>query len=365
MNFCKQDIQKFFSDINEKEFHARQVFKWIHKRWVTSFNSMSDLSKALRYKLSQLAEIVVPKVILDKPSIDGTHKWLIDVSGNLIEMVYIPEGERGTLCVSSQVGCTLNCSFCSTGKQGFNRNLSVSEIIGQVWIAVRILSKKEFNKKVTNVVMMGMGEPLMNFDAVVSAMNIMMDDLAYGLSKRRVTVSTSGVVPRIYDLLKCLDVSLAVSLHAPNDELRNILVPINKKYNISELMKACKLYAEQGPHKDITFEYTLLEGINDQMSHAEELVNLLHSKQVPAKVNLIPFNHYSGSLYKKPSGNRIHRFQQYLVNSGIVTTIRKTRGDDIGAACGQLVGKIKDITKRQVRYQRSLNCDELKEIKQI
>ncbi|WP_100551277.1 23S rRNA (adenine(2503)-C(2))-methyltransferase RlmN [Caedibacter taeniospiralis] len=361
MNFCQQDMQDYFTSISEKSFHAKQVFKWIHQKGVTSFEQMSDLSKNLRQKLIALAEVVTPKVVLDKPSSDGTHKWLIDVGGNLVETVYIPEDSRGTLCVSSQVGCSLNCSFCSTGKQGFNRNLSVAEIIGQLWTAVRALSKQgsEHDRQITNVVMMGMGEPLMNFDAVVKAMDIMMDDLAYGLSKRRVTLSTSGVVPRIYDLLEQSDVSLAVSLHAANNELRNVLVPINRKYNIDQLMDACKLYAQRGPHKEITFEYTLMEHVNDELEHAKELVTLLKSKQVPAKINLIPFNPYPGTPYKKPSNNRIHRFQQYLIEAGFVATIRKTRGDDIDAACGQLAGKVQDKTKRQERYQqrvaRSLN----------
>ena len=307
--------------------------------------------------MSKAAKLLRPKVVFNKPSADGTHKWLIDIGGSCVEAVYIPEGARGTLCVSSQVGCTLNCSFCSTGKQGFNRNLSVAEIIGQVWTAVRNLSQDEgaHDRKVTNVVMMGMGEPLMNFDHVVNAMNIMMDDLAYGLSKRRVTLSTSGVVPRMYDLLEHSDVSLAVSLHAPNDVLRNELVPINKKYNIDQLMEVCKLYAKKGPHKDITFEYTLMDGVNDELTHAKELVELLTTKQVPSKINLIPFNPHPGTPYKKPSNNRIHRFQQYLIESGFIATIRKTRGDDIDAACGQLAGKVQDKTNRQARYHKKLS----------
>lgn len=356
MNFCQKDMHSYFASIDEKPFRAKQVFKWIHQKGVTTFDEMSDLSKSLRQKLMHVAEVITPKVILNKTSNDGTHKWLIDVGGNLVETIYIPEGTRGTLCVSSQVGCALNCSFCSTGKQGFNRNLTVAEIIGQLSTAVRSLSKQQgqHDRQITNVVMMGMGEPLMNFDAVVSSMDIMMDDLAYGLSKRRITLSTSGVVPRIYDLLEQSDVSLAVSLHAPNDELRNVLVPINKKYNIDKLMAACKLYAQKGPHKEITFEYTLMEHVNDELEHAKELVTLLKLKQVPAKINLIPFNQYHGTPYKKPSNNRMHRFQQHLIEAGFVATIRKTRGDDIDAACGQLVGKVHDKTKRQERYQRSL-----------
>lgn len=356
MNFCQKEMQAYFESINEKSFHAKQVFKWIHQKGIISFEQMSDLSKSLRQKLILVSEVVAPKVVFDKSSNDGTHKWLIDVGGNLVETVYIPEGSRGTLCLSSQVGCTLNCSFCSTGKQGFNRNLSVAEIIGQLWTVVRALSKQngEHDRQITNIVMMGMGEPLMNFDAVVKAMDIMMDDLAYGLSKRRVTLSTSGVVPRIYDLLEQSDVSLAVSLHAANDELRNVLVPINKKYNIDALMDACNLYAQKGPHKEITFEYTLMEHVNDELLHAKELVTLLQSKQVPSKINLIPFNAYLNTPYKKPSNNRTHRFQQYLMNSGFVATVRKTRGDDIDAACGQLAGKIQDRTKRKALYHRTL-----------
>lgn len=310
----------------------------------------------MREKLHQYAQVITPKVVFDKTSRDGVRKWLIEVqAGNCIETVYIPEGNRGTLCISSQVGCTLNCSFCSTGKQGFNRNLSIAEVIGQVWTAVRRLSQEEgvHDRMVTNVVMMGMGEPLMNFDHVVKAMDIIMDDCAYGLSKRRVTLSTSGVVPRIYDLSEQSDVSLAVSLHASTDELRNMLVPINKKYNLDQLMEACKLYATKGPHKEITFEYTLMDQVNDKLEHAQALVHLLRSKKVPSKINLISFNPYPGTPYKKPSNNRIYRFQQHLMEHGFVATIRKTRGDDIDAACGQLVGSVQDKTKRQIRYQLS------------
>ncbi|MBK2124470.1 bifunctional tRNA (adenosine(37)-C2)-methyltransferase TrmG/ribosomal RNA large subunit methyltransferase RlmN [Fangia hongkongensis] len=358
MNFNLSDMESYFSSIGEKPFRARQVFKWIHQKGMVDFDQMSDLSKSLRAKLASVAEVLSPKVVFSKPSSDGTHKWLIEVAGaNCVETVYIPEGNRGTLCISSQVGCTLNCSFCSTGKQGFNRNLSVAEVIGQVWVAVRALSKEDgaHDRMVTNVVMMGMGEPLMNFDHVVKAMDIMMDDFGYGLSKRRVTLSTSGVVPRIYDLLEQSDVSLAVSLHAPNDALRDELVPINRKYNIDALMEVCKLYAEKGPQKEITFEYTLMNEVNDGIEQAKELVDLLRVKNVPSKINLIPFNPYPGTPYQKPSNNRIHRFQQYLMAEGFVATIRKTRGDDIDAACGQLVGSVQDRTKRQARYQKKLS----------
>lgn len=345
INFTLKDMIACFLDIDEKPFHARQVFKWIHQKGELDFNRMSDLSKPLRTKLDKIAELRLPQVVLSKPSEDGTHKWLLQVAGgNCIETVYIPEKNRGTLCISSQVGCTLNCSFCSTGKQGFNRNLSVSEIIGQLWIAVRHLSGETglHDRKISNVVMMGMGEPLMNFDQLVKALDIMLDDSAYGLSKRRVTVSTSGVVPRMYDLLEHSDVSLAVSLHAPNDALRDVLVPINRKYKLEMLMEACRVYADKGPQKEITFEYTLIDGINDQLEHAKGLVHLLRKYQVPSKINLIPFNPYPGTAYRKPSNNRIHRFQQSLVAQGYIATIRKTRGDDIDAACGQLVGAVQD-----------------------
>ncbi|ABO46804.1 dual-specificity RNA methyltransferase RlmN [Francisella tularensis] len=349
-------IEDFFISIGEKKFHARQVFKWIHKKGVIDFDAMTDLGKNLRHKLKEKAQITIPKVVFSKASKDGTHKWLIDVGGSAVETVFILEEGRGTLCVSSQVGCTLNCSFCSTGKQGFNRNLSAAEVIAQLWIAARTLSKTdgEHDFTVTNIVMMGMGEPLMNFENVVPAMDIMMDDLAYGLSRRKVTLSTSGVVPRIYDLLEQSGVSLAVSLHAPNDMLRNEIVPINKKYNIDELLEACKLYAQKGPHKHITFEYTLMEEVNDNLSDAEELVALLKSREVPAKINLIPFNPYPGTPYKKPSNNRIHRFKEFLQHNGFVTTVRKTRGDDIDAACGQLAGDVMDKTNRKQRYLKKL-----------
>ena len=350
-------MESYFLGIGEKAFHAKQVFKWIHQRRTLDFNQMTDLKKALRQKLETHASVFIPSVRFSKSAADGTHKWLIEVSGgNCIETVYIPESDRGTLCISSQVGCTLACSFCSTGQQGFNRNLTIAEIISQLWIAAEYLAteKTENHRKITNIVMMGMGEPLMNFDHVVKAMHIMMDDLGYGLSKRRVTLSTSGVVPRIYDLLEQSDVSLAVSLHAPTDALRNVLVPINRKYNLDALMDACKLYAKHGPHKKITFEYTLINEVNDTLECARDLVKLLQDKQVPSKLNLIPFNPYPGTLYKRPSNNRIHRFQQYLSEHGFIATLRKTRGDDIDAACGQLVGAVQDKTKRQMRYHNLL-----------
>lgn len=357
LGLSRKKMQDFFLSIEEKKFRADQVLKWIHARGVTDFDQMSDLAKPLREKLKNASEIIAPKVVLDKLSDDGTRKWIIEMSGkNWVETVFIPEGKRGTLCISSQVGCMLTCSFCSTAKQGFNRNLTPAEIIGQLWVAEHALKASTGNdQNVTNIVMMGMGEPLMNFEPVVDAMSIMMDDFAYGLSKRRVTLSTSGVVPRIYDLMAEIDVSLAVSLHAPNDELRNELVPINKKYNIKSLLEVCRLYAKKGPHKDITFEYTLMEKVNDEVFHAKELVKLLKEENVPSKINLIPFNPYPGTPYKRPSNNRIHRFKDILTEAGFTTTIRRTRGDDIDAACGQLVGQVKDKTKRQEKYKAQLS----------
>ena len=357
LNFSTKQLKAFFVEMGEKPFRAVQIIKWMHRHGVTDFDQMTDLSKSLREKLSENAEVIAPKVVLNKPSIDGTHKWLIQMhDGNCVETVFIPEEKRGTLCISSQVGCILNCSFCSTGKQGFNRNLSVAEIIGQLWVAVRGLSESNgvHDQKITNVVMMGMGEPLLNYDNLIPALELMMDDHAYGLSKRRVTVSTSGIVPRMYDLLKDIDVSLAVSLHAGNDALRNELVPINKKYNLDELLEACKVYAEKGPHKSLTFEYTMMEGINDSVEQAEELVRVLKEKEVPCKINLIPFNPYPGSGYTRSSNNRIHKFKNYLMEQDYVATIRKTRGDDIDAACGQLVGSVKDKTRRNERYRKTL-----------
>ena len=347
LGLSSEEMEKFFISLGEKPFHAKQVLKWIHQRRVISFEDMSDLSKSLRTKLSEVAEVVPPKIIMDKPSNDGTHKWLIQTpDGNCVESVFIPEDGRGTLCVSSQVGCILTCTFCSTGTQGFNRNLASHEIIGQLWIAA-----KRF--RVTNVVMMGMGEPLLNFDNVVSSMSLMMDDFAYGLSRRKVTLSTSGVVPEIDHLAEVLPVSLAVSLHAPNNKLRDEIVPINRKHPIEDLLAACRRYLKVSPHKEITFEYVMLDHINETEEHAEELIELL--KDLPSKINLIPFNPYPGAIYKRSSNNRIHRFQRQLSAAGFVCTIRKTRGDDIDAACGQLVGQVKDKTTRQAKHQAKLN----------
>ncbi|MGH8500522.1 MAG: 23S rRNA (adenine(2503)-C(2))-methyltransferase RlmN, partial [Methylococcales bacterium] len=313
-----------------------------HQKGVADLGEMSNLSKELRHKLAAGCEIRTPAIVFDRKALDGTRKWLLQTDGaNRIETVFIPEEKRGTLCVSSQVGCALDCSFCSTGKQGFNRNLSVAEIIGQLRMTSSMLEPEQ---RISNVVMMGMGEPLLNFNNVVSAMNLMLDDMAYGLSKRRVTLSTSGVVPAIYRLRDSIDVALAVSLHAPDDELRNQLVPINRKYPLNELLQACKDYVAGVKHRKITFEYVMLEGINDSPEQARALSRLL--SQVPCKINLIPFNPFPGSGYRCSSHDVIARFQEILMSSGYITTVRKTRGEDIGAACGQLVGQVEDRIRR-------------------
>jgi 23S rRNA (adenine2503-C2)-methyltransferase len=353
LNFNHQQMRSFFSELGEKPYRAQQIIQWIHQFGFHDFSQMSNLGKALREKLSELAEIRLPEIVTCQKSSDGTHKWLLKLDcGNCIETVFIPEANRGTLCVSSQVGCALNCSFCSTAKQGFNRNLSTAEIIGQVWLAVRELSQQDgaHDKKITNVVMMGMGEPLLNFDNVVAAMDLMMDDFAYGLSKRRVTLSTSGVLPELERLREESPVALAVSLHAPNDELRNELVPINKKYPLAQLMALCKRYFENEPKRKVTFEYVMLKGVNDKPEHAEQLIKLL--RDVPAKVNLIPFNPFPLTQYQRSSQQAIDAFREKLIAKGINTITRKTRGDDIDAACGQLAGEVKDRTSRSQRWQK-------------
>ena len=347
-------LQTYFVDeLGEKKFRGAQIMKWIHQRGVDNFDDMTDLSKALRAKLKNRADIIYPEVLVQKESVDGTRKWIMKMDGgNSVETVYIPEGDRGTLCVSSQIGCSLDCSFCSTGKQGFNRDLTSAEIIAQVWVAAKSfdIPGQDRVRKVTNVVMMGMGEPLMNFDPVMDAINIMMEDNAYGISKRRVTLSTSGVVPNLDKMAGLTDVSLAISLHAPNDELRNQLVPINRKYNIAMLLESCARYLEHLPDKRvITIEYTLISEINDEPDHARELAVLL--KDTPCKLNLIPFNPFPNSGYKRPSNNRIHRFKDIMHEAGYNVTVRKTRGDDIDAACGQLVGQFDDRTKRSVKFE--------------
>ena len=344
----------FFESLGEKRFRAVQVMKWIHQLGADNFEDMTNVSKELRRKLQDVAEIRLPEVVKQLDSADGTRKFLIRVSGgNVIETVYIPEGDRGTLCVSSQVGCSLDCSFCATGKQGFNRDLTAAEIIGQVWIAAKSFGQLQANaqRSVTNVGLMGMGEPLLNFDNVVDAMNLMMHDNCYGISKRRVTLSTSGVVPALDRLSQYTDACLAISLHAPNDELRNELVPINKKYPIAMLLDSAKRYIQAMPdtHRKITIEYTLIDQVNDRPHHAHQLAELL--RDVPVKINLIPFNPFNLSNYKRVSNNALRRFQDILMEAGYITTVRTTRGDDIDAACGQLAGAINDITKRSERYR--------------
>ncbi len=344
-------LEAFFETIGEKKFRASQLMKWIHQLGVVDFREMNNLSKDLREQLAATSCISNLEVAQDLLSKDGTRKWLLRLhDGNHIEAVFIPEDDRGTLCVSSQVGCALDCSFCSTGRQGFNRNLSSAEIISQVWLASQLLDEeKKPGRKITNVVMMGMGEPLLNFDNLVIAVRIMMDDFAYGLSKRRVTVSTAGVVPAMDRLGDILDMRLAVSLHASNDALRDELVPVNKKYPLKELMSACRRFIDkQNSRSRITFEYVLLDGVNDKPEHARELVKLL--KGIPTLMNLIPFNPFQGSGYRTSSKQVVSRFSEILHNAGMTTVVRKTRGDDIDAACGQLAGKIEDKSRRHRRF---------------
>ncbi len=351
MGLTEKELEGYFLNLGEKKYRATQIIKWIHQRGVSNIAEMTDLSKELRKKLVKEFEIKVPEVIYQRDSKDGTRKWVISVGeGDLIEMVLIPEGKRATLCVSSQVGCAVDCSFCATGKQGFSRNLSLDEIIGQLWIAENSFDKSKSNNKrnISNVVMMGMGEPLLNFEPVVKAMELMLDSNAYGLSKRRVTLSTSGLVPQIKKLSERSDVSLTISLHAPNDPLRDKLVPVNKKYPIKKLLESVKGYVEKcNDSRVTTFEYILIDRVNDSLELAEELASLLSN--FPCKINLIPFNPFSESNYKRPSNNRVKRFQEILQSRGYVVTIRSTRGDDIMAACGQLVGKVNDRTRRKER----------------
>ncbi len=343
-------LEAWFLELGEKPFRAQQLLKWIYHEGVTEFEQMTNLSKVLRAKLTEVAEITPPKVSMEQRSSDGTIKWLLDVGGNNgIETVFIPEARRGTLCVSSQVGCALNCSFCSTGAQGFSRNLTTAEIIGQVWVAAKAINHQQARaggdgQRITNIVMMGMGEPLLNFERVLPAMNLMRDDFAFGLAGKRVTVSTAGLVPGIDRLRESIDVSLAISLHSPENELRNELVPLNKKYPIKELLAACRRYVDGKKGSRITFEYTLIDGKNDSPEQARRLIKLLRT--VPSKLNLIPFNPFPGTEYRTSSKAAIQRFQQIVMDAGIVTTVRKTRGDDIDAACGQLAGQVQDRTRR-------------------
>jgi 23S rRNA (adenine2503-C2)-methyltransferase len=411
LGFDHEALKEFCASLGEKPFRARQLLRWIHQAGVDDFSAMTDMAKPLRERLAQSATIAVPRVLRDTTAADGTRKWLLDVgTGNAIEAVFIPEGDReglsrgpacgdatperdasasamvagrspkgdpsshaprryrGTLCISSQAGCALECSFCSTGKQGFNRNLTVDEIVGQLWLASRALKTRDalegtgsrtaqsavgvpVQRPVSNVVMMGMGEPLANFDNVVAAMRLMLDDNAYGLSRRRVTLSTSGLVPAIDRLREACPVSLAVSLHAPNDALRDELVPINRKYPIRELLAACVRYVEKAPRESVMFEYVMLEGVNDSVALARELAALV--RDVPCKVNLIPFNPFSGVDYRRSSPEAITRFRDVLMRAGLIATIRKTRGDDIDAACGQLAGQVQDKTRRTRRRQEA------------
>ncbi len=372
LDFTLPALTEWFAAQGEKPFRARQVFKWIHQRGVADFDAMTDIAKSLREKLKVIAQVKPPAILSEHRSTDGTVKWLFDVGiGNGIETVYIPEDGRGTLCVSSQVGCALDCKFCSTGRQGFNRDLRPSEIIGQLWVANLRLEEMEREgisarlvdvedlapesaatrspRPVSNVVMMGMGEPLNNFQPVVDAMSIMLDDHAYGLSRRRVTLSTSGVVPNIRRLAETLPVALAVSLHAPNDEIRSRIMPVNDAYPIEKLLQACREYLEVSPRDFITFEYVMLKGVNDAPDHAKELAKLLES--VPSKVNLIPFNAFPDSGFETTDMERVKRFQRVLLDAGYIATIRKTRGDDIDAACGQLAGQVVNRMKRKtVRF---------------
>jgi 23S rRNA (adenine2503-C2)-methyltransferase len=355
LDLDKPALAAWFAERGEKPFRAQQVLRWVHQRFVDDVGAMTDLARPLRESLAATATVAGPTVIRDTTAADGTRKWLLDAgNGNAVESVYIPEDDRGTLCISSQAGCALDCAFCSTGKQGFNRNLSTAEIIGQLWHANRTLLAdgvtgpwmENGRPPITNVVMMGMGEPLANFDNVVPALRLMLDDNAYGLSRRRVTLSTSGLVPLIDRLRDECPVALAVSLHAPNDALRDRLVPINRKHPLRELMAACLRYLPAAPRDFITFEYVMLDGVNDSLSHAHELEALV--REVPCKLNLIPFNPFPGSEFRTSPRARIVAFQKHLMDAGIVTTVRKTRGEDIAAACGQLAGQVKDRTKRRL-----------------
>lgn len=360
LDLNQAQLADYFANIGEKPFRAKQLMRWMHRFGVYDFAQMTDIAKSLREKLAAEAKIILPNVQLEQISNDGTRKWLIGTddtktgAANSIETVFIPEDERGTLCISSQVGCALACTFCSTGAQGFNRNLSVAEIIGQLAIANKSLRQESGydllpagERIISNIVMMGMGEPLTNYDNVVTAMQIMLDDNAYGLSRRRVTLSTSGIVPAMDKLKEDCPVALAVSLHAPNDALRDVLVPINKKYSIKELMAACNRYLEKAPRDFVTFEYVMLDGVNDTVEHAHQLLDVV--KNVPCKFNLIPFNPFPNSGYETSKSSHVRVFRDILMQAGYVATVRKTRGEDIDAACGQLAGKVLDKTKRSLK----------------
>lgn len=354
MNLTRAQMREFFAELGEKPFRADQLVKWIYHFGEDNFDNMTNLNKKLREKLKSVAEIKAPEVAVEQRSADGTIKWAMQVGDQQVETVYIPEADRATLCVSSQVGCALACTFCSTAQQGFNRNLTVSEIIGQVWRASKIIGNFGVTgvRPITNVVMMGMGEPLLNVANVVPAMEIMLDDFAYGLSKRRVTLSTSGVVPALDNLSKMIDVALAISLHAPNDELRDEIVPLNKKYNIKTLIDSVNRYlsVSNANHGKVTIEYVMLDHVNDHVEHAHQLAEVL--KNTPCKINLIPWNPFPEAPYEKSSNTRIDRFQKTLMEYGLTVIVRKTRGDDIDAACGQLAGDVIDRTKRTAQKKR-------------
>ena len=338
-------LEKLFAKIGEQKYRAAQFMKGLYHHYEADFNNYTNFSKPLREKMQEFSTLEVPQVVSERVSKDGTIKWLLQMrEGNAIETVYIPEKKRGTLCISSQIGCSLNCSFCATGAQGFNRHLTTAEIIGQVWVAANRLGQSSKNRKITNVVLMGMGEPLANYARVLPALKIMLDDFGFGLASRRVTVSTSGMVPYIYQLKQDIDVSLAVSLHAPFDLLRNKLIPLNKKYDIETLLQACKDYVKDKKKAKITFEYTLIKDVNDKPEHARALTNIL--SKVPCKINLIPFNPFPGNDFQRSLPQSIELFQNICEKSRIVTTVRKTRGDDINAACGQLAGEFHDRTRR-------------------
>lgn len=351
LDLDRTDWENLFRDLGEQRFRADQLLQWLHRYRVDDVAAMTNLGKSLRERLDALGSVLPPQIVTQQVSGDGTSKWILQLAdGNRIETVFIPEADRGTLCVSSQVGCQLNCSFCATAQQGFNRNLSTSEIIGQVWLAERLLAQApNAGPAITNVVLMGMGEPLLNFENVVKAIRLMLDDHAYGLSRRRVTLSTAGVTPGIDRLRDAAPVSLAVSLHAPDDELRTRLVPLNRKYPIAELLAACKRYIAPEKNRKVTFEYAMLDGVNDSEKHARALVRLL--AQVPSKINLIPFNPFPGTLYRRSPEQVISRFQDILHKHGLIVTVRRTRGGDIAAACGQLVGQ---VLRRLTPRERSL-----------
>ena len=345
-------LREFCAGLGERPYRAQQLMRWIHRAGVDDFSAMTDIARPLRERLVQEAVIAAPRIVQETTAPDGTRKWLLDVgTGNAIETVFIPEVNRGTLCISSQAGCALACTFCSTGHQGFNRNLTVAEIIGQLWIANRALGGGSVqDRPISNVVMMGMGEPLANFESVVTAMQLMLDDNAYNLSRRRLTLSTSGLVPAIDRLRDACPVALAVSLHAPDDALRDELVPINRKYPIKDLLAACVRYIEKAPRDFVMFEYVLLDGVNDSVEQARALARLV--RRVPCKINLIPFNPFPGTRYRRSAPQAVARFREVLMQADLIATVRKTRGDDIAAACGQLAGQVQDKTRRKLRLQQ-------------